>query len=39
LPTLVLKLFAGQGAGRTDKAATFCPAFGEHKNKNNNNFI
>jgi len=24
MPTVVLKLFAGQGTGRTDKAATIC---------------
>jgi len=30
MPTVVLTLFAGQGTGRTDQAATICP-FGEHK--------
>jgi len=24
MPTVVLKLFAGQGTGRTDKVATIC---------------
>ena len=32
MPTVVLKLFAGQGTGRTDKAATICFPFGKHKN-------
>jgi len=33
MPTVVLKLFAGQGSqtdNRTDKAATICFPFGEH---------
>jgi len=34
MPPVVLKLFAGQGTGRTDgqtdKAATICCPFGEH---------
>jgi len=32
MPTVVLKLFAGQGTGQTDKAATICFPFGEHNN-------
>ena len=32
MPTAVLKLFAGQGTGLSDKAATICFPFGEHKN-------
>jgi len=34
MPTVVLKLFAGQGTRQTDKAATIImlPSFGEHKN-------
>ena len=33
MPPVVLKLFAGQGTGQTDKAATICPPppFEEHK--------
>ena len=31
MPPVVLKFFAGQGTGRTDKAATICFPFGEHK--------
>jgi len=40
MPTVVLKLFAGQGTGqtdrRTDRAATICP-FGEHNKTLNHN--
>ena len=31
MPPVVLKFFAGQGTGWTDKAATICFPFGEHK--------
>jgi len=31
MPTLVLKLFAGQGTGRTKRRLYACP-FGEHNN-------
>jgi len=32
MPKVVLKLFAGQGTGRTDKAATICFPFWEYNN-------
>jgi len=36
MPTVVLKLFAGQGTGQTVKAATICfPPFGDHNKINN----
>ena len=31
MSTLVFKLFAGQGTGRTDKEATTCSPLWEHK--------
>jgi len=30
MPTVALKFFAGQGTGRTDKAATICFPHREH---------
>jgi len=32
MPTVVLKLFVRKGNRQTDKAATLCFPFGEHKN-------
>ena len=38
MPTVVLKLFAEQGNGQTDKSVTICVPFGEHKKDTGNHF-